>query len=145
MGLMPPDLRGHRVYLDSNVFIYGAEASVIYPQIQPKLFTAASQGDLLMVTSALTLAEVLVRPIRAKDYSLEMYYRQILTHSLSLRVIPAGRGIAALAAEVRARHNLKLPDAIHIATSIDEACTYVVTADADWARAGVNVIHPANL
>ena len=142
---MRPSLLGHRVYVDANVFIYAIETPSVFPQIEPNLLIPARQGDLIMVTCWVTLTETLVKPLKVRDGLLESKYRQFLIPALSLRMIEIDQNIADRAADLRARHNLRLADALHIATGLQEHCNYFVTADADWARAGIKVIHPANL
>lgn len=56
-------ITGSRVYLDTNIFIYAVEG---YPKFQPELnvlFEAFDDGTLKAITSELTLAEVLVKPL----------------------------------------------------------------------------------
>ena len=41
-----------------------------------------------------------------------------------------------LAARVRIRHRLKLPDAIQVATAIEQGCHALITHDRDFGRVG---------
>lgn len=55
-------LRGDYIYLDANIWIYALEPVSEYGQPLAALFEAADAGSLTLVTSELSLAEILVRP-----------------------------------------------------------------------------------
>jgi predicted nucleic acid-binding protein len=61
-------------------------------------------------------------------------YRSILLQSPALTAIPLDEGIAEEAAGLRARHNLRTPDAIQIATAIRSGASWFLTNDADLAN-----------
>ncbi len=52
-----------RVYLDTNIFIYALEGYPTFRAVLTTLFAALDRGDLVAVTSELTLAEALVKPL----------------------------------------------------------------------------------
>ncbi|PZO22498.1 MAG: hypothetical protein DCF25_02530 [Leptolyngbya foveolarum] len=56
-------LRGNRIYLDSNIWIYALENVPEYSSLLVALFELAENGSLTIITSELTLSEVLVRPM----------------------------------------------------------------------------------
>ena len=90
MGLID-DLGPGRVGLDAAIFIYFIEASPIWlPAITP-LFRAADTGARELVTSAVTLLEVLVVPYRANE-ALAARYEALL--DTQPRGYPAGRSDA---------------------------------------------------
>jgi predicted nucleic acid-binding protein len=84
-----------------------------------------------MLTSTLTLTEVLVRPFRSGSYSLAERYFQILTTSRNFAVIPVSDVIAIDAARLRAEQGMKAPDAIQLATARIGGATTFVTNDAE--------------
>jgi hypothetical protein len=55
-------IRGERVYLDTNIFIYALEGYPDFVEELAELFESLDEGNLSAGTSELTLAEVLVRP-----------------------------------------------------------------------------------
>lgn len=55
-------IRGGRVYLDTNIFIYALEGYADFIDDLTELFASIDAGNIRAVTSELTLAEVLVRP-----------------------------------------------------------------------------------
>jgi len=86
------------------------------------------------VTSFVTLIEVLAHPLREGRPELAEEYRKILLQSRALTAIPLDEGIAAEAAGLRARHNLRTPDAIQLATAIRSGASWFLTNDAELAN-----------
>jgi len=80
-----------------------------------------------LAISALTYAELLVGPIRAGGRALEVVER----FAAQVRIVDLSPEIARLAAEERAAHGLKLPDAVIVATGLLRA-DVILTADARW-------------
>lgn len=111
-------LKGQIVGLDTAPLIYFIEAHPVFrPQVRP-FFDALSQGRFTAVTSSITLAEVLVHPLRHGALELAERYREILYDSAGLELISVSPEIAEKAAELRARHGLRTPDALQIATTL---------------------------
>lgn len=123
--------QGQRLYVDTNLFIYAVEEVMPFaPQVQ-SLFQAADEGSVTLVTSLLTLAEVLVRPYRVGNDDLVSTYRDLLTlpHP-NLDVVLPSAGILTNAARLRATTpSLVLPDAIHLATAQASECDQFLTND----------------
>jgi predicted nucleic acid-binding protein len=57
-------------------------------------------------------------------------YRNILLQSPALTTIPLDEGVAEEAAGLRARHHLRTPDAIQLATAIRSGASWYLTNDA---------------
>jgi predicted nucleic acid-binding protein len=126
-------LRGTTVGLDTSPLIYYIEEHPAFlPKIKP-FFEAAARGDFRIVTSFITLVEVLVHPLREGRPELAEEYRNILLQSAELTAIPLDEGIAEEAANLRARHNLRTPDAIQLATAIRSGASSFLTNDANSA------------
>jgi len=51
-----------------------------------------------------------------------------------LQLAPVTRSVLVRATEIRARHGLRTPDAIMIATAIESDATLAVTNDRDWQK-----------
>jgi predicted nucleic acid-binding protein len=120
---------GSRIYLDANVFIYAAEAPKIFPQLIA-ILNRIDRKELAAFTSSLTLAEVLVGPLKLGNTALEAAYRRQVTTGPSLNVVDITRDILIRAANIRAMTpSVKLPDAIHAATSEAAGCIAFITND----------------
>lgn len=118
-----------RIYLDTNIFIYALEGYPIFRSVLTTLFNALDRGELTAVTSELTLAEVLVKPLLDHHAERQAAYLQALQPSTSLQIVPVSRDILIAAARLRADTNLKLPDAIHAATTQLTGCAQFLTND----------------
>jgi predicted nucleic acid-binding protein len=128
MGRVSDEL-GQRVYLDTNIIIYAVEGfSDAAVQIQA-LLTAMDNAEIVAVTSALTLAEVLVKPFKDQNQAVAQAYKTFLTPTPVLQLIPITNNILEEAARVRATTRLKLPDAIHTATARINGCNSFLTND----------------
>jgi len=122
-------LTGDRVYLDANLFIYAMEGLPPVVARLTALFQRFDRGELHAVTSELTLAEVLVKPLRDGRLDVRDQYELMIRSSNALTVAPVSREVLLAAASLRATSNLKLPDAIHAATAFAAACTTYLTND----------------
>lgn len=102
----------------------------------------AETGTLSLVTSELTIAEVLVKPIRDNDQVLVDVYRELFASS-EIQLIPTTRLIWEETAMLRALTNLRTPDAVHATTALQEGCAAFVTNDRVFRRIErLNVIVP---
>ena len=119
-----------RVYLDTNIFIYALEGYPAFCAVLTTLFAALDRGDLVAVTSELTLAEALVKPLLDHHAERQATYLQVLQPSTSLHMAPVSREVLIAAARLRAETGLKLPDAIHGATAQLTGCDQFLTNDA---------------
>ena len=122
-------LRGDRIYLDANIWIYFLEGLPLYGQPLNALFEAADAGSLTLFTSELTLAEILVRPTKEGNFNKQQTYANIITNVNVSTAVPIDRSILIASASLRASTKLKLPDAIHAATAIATNCTTFLTND----------------
>ena len=122
--------QGATVVVDSAPLIY---VLAEHPQFSTQfvgLFEAAEAGELQIAISTITLAEVLTGPYKAGQTMLAKRYERALLH---YNVIPVSAAIAVLAAQLRSRYRLKLPDAMQLATALDVGANAFVTHDVDFA------------
>lgn len=119
---------GARVYLDANIVIYFVEAFPEYLQRVEALFYAVAAADGILVSSALTLAETLVKPLRDNRADIVQAYEGFLTGG-EIELLAVDRNTLKQAAALRAFHRLKLPDAIHVATALASNCHFFVSND----------------
>jgi predicted nucleic acid-binding protein len=134
-------LRGTVVGLDTAPLIYLIEENSAYlPFVRP-FFEAVDRGQFQVTTSVLTLTEVLVHPMRQGDQELADRYRQILLHASQVTTMPVSEAIAEEAAQLRARHGLRTPDAIQLATAIRSGASSFLTNDERLPRvASLNIL-----
>ena len=110
-------LYGTTVGLDTAPLIYFIEEHPAYLRIVDPFFEAMGRGDIQVVTSTLTLAEVLVHPYKRGDRSLVRQYSLMLLDTENLETLPVSSEIADQAARIRAAHGVKTPDSIQLANS----------------------------
>jgi len=122
---------GGRVYLDTNVFISAFEnSSELGQALKNFILNAPAATRPPFVTSALTFAELLVKPIRARNEELLGLYDNLSHTSELIEVVPVVGDVLFSSAVCRAAYgNLKLPDAIHIATAAGMHCNLMLTSD----------------
>lgn len=140
MGLTQDIGRGP-VGVDTSGFIYFIEEHPTFlPLIEP-LFREADQGRRELVTSALTLLEVLVVPYRSGDQMLAERYEAILTGSRGVRVTEISRDHLRAAAQLRAATGAKTPDSLQLVAALASNCEAFVTNDRDLpAVPGIRII-----
>lgn len=100
-----------------------------YDQQLADLSKASDLRSLMLVTSELSLAEIMIKPIKMADVFEQETYKRAITSTDNLTVVPVNSSILIQAAETRANTKLKLPDAIHAATAIATNCTTFLTND----------------
>ncbi len=116
--------------LDSAPLIYVLEDHPKFaPRFQP-LFDAHAAGTMRFAVTTITIAEVLSGPARLGNEVLVRRYRGLLE---SWHVIPLDADIAESAASIRATTNLKLPDAIQVASALIVQADALVTHDRDFS------------
>lgn len=128
MGIVD-DLRGRKVYLDTNIFIYAVEAVTEHAPAVDVLFGLIEGGEIEACTSELTLAEVLAKPFEAGRPDIAGIYEAMLSPSSWLSLLPVTRAILVEAARMQAPLALRLPDAIHVATAVAAECNVLLSND----------------
>ncbi len=104
----------------------------IRERLKQRFLHADRSGDELVATE-LTRLECRVLPLRAGDQALLDLYEGFFS-GREVSMLPVRRDAWDLAAEVRARHGLKTPDALHVACAVTLGCDLLITGDARMAR-----------
>jgi predicted nucleic acid-binding protein len=122
------ELRAKTIGLDTAPLIYFIEENPIYLKAVTLFFEAMDRGDFTVVTSTVTLLEVLVHPLRSNNRPLAEEYRDILLNS-KLMTVEVSSTIAEQAARLRAAYNIRTPDAIQISGALNAGATHFLTND----------------
>lgn len=134
-------LRGTTVGLDTAPLLYFIGKHPLYLDLVRAFFQAVDRGEVAVVTSTITLAEVLVYPLRKGNVELVQRYRDILLYSPGIATLPVSPHIAEKAAQLRASYGFRTPDAIHVATAIFAGAQAFLTNDKRLAKPlGVRVL-----
>jgi predicted nucleic acid-binding protein len=119
-----------RVYLDVSVFIYAFETVGARSDHAWWVLNAIEDGELVGMTSELTLAELLVIPMQNGDDELVQRYQSMISQGEGFETAPVSRNILIEAAMLRSTtRSLRLPDAIHVATARLGGCRFMVSND----------------
>jgi len=128
-------LRGlSRLFLDSAPVIYYIDGNSEYLSVMDSIFESLNSEQIRAVTSPVTLAECLVLPIRQNDLEKQRVFVEILTALELADFVKTDAAIAQRAAEIRVRYQLKLPDALQLATALVSNCEAFLTNDGQLKR-----------
>ncbi|NEX18497.1 MAG: VapC toxin family PIN domain ribonuclease [Halochromatium sp.] len=117
------------VYLDANCLIYSVEHIEPYDLLLQQVWHRGG-----VMTSELSLLEVLVKPFKAKDRLLQASYRELLKAPEVKRLMPLTAEVLEQAARLRAEVNIKTPDAIHAASALIGQATLFLSNDERFKR-----------
>ena len=116
-----------RVFWDTNLFIYLFEGSGAMSQRVVQLRESMrSRGDQL-ITSSLTLGEVLVKPIRSGQPDLVRAYEEAITQTTL--IVPFDAKAARIFARLRSTRTVSAPDAIQLACASVAGTDVFITND----------------
>jgi predicted nucleic acid-binding protein len=119
---------------DTAPIIYFVEANPTYDALVTAIFQRIESGEITGVTSVISLCEVLVHPIRNQNLNLKQRYRDILQNSHNFFTQLINSTVAERAAELRAKYNLRTPDALQIASALDNGCDAFLCNDKNLKR-----------
>lgn len=118
------------IYLDSCIVIYAVEDEGERGRVVRQAL--ADLVDVDLVISPLVVMECITGPLKNGDLGLADYYRSRLAKAIRA---PFGEDVFVRAAELRARHALSTPDALHLAAAQKAECTALWTNDRRLERA----------
>ncbi len=126
-------LRGQRVYVDTNIFIYFLERhatrfDAVLPFVQ--LF---NDGHAIAYTGDAVVAETLYRPYKLGDALRVSEIKAFFSNDEFITVLPHTKQVFELAAELAPTRGMKLIDALHYATAALAGCTFILTNDHGFA------------
>lgn len=125
-----------RIALDTNVLIYFLEG--IEPQASKveKILSAFMKTEDEGIISTVTIAEILAGFYIAGDAKKANKMKKLFNDLTlnSFKIVPVTFEIADLAANLRAKRGGKLPDALIVATAINQSADLVYSEDKDLQR-----------
>jgi predicted nucleic acid-binding protein len=120
----------HRIVgLDTGPLIYLIEDIAPYAALLEPAFELLGGQRMHAVTSTITLAEILTKPLAEKKYRLVDEIKFTLKSFSTLTLFAIDEKLAEVAALVRARHGIRLPDALQVAAAIQGEATLFITND----------------
>src|SRR5258708_8184917 len=130
MGLMA-DLGGGPVGVDTALVIHFIEDTPRFLSLIEPYFREVEEVRKGVVTSAITVLEVLVVPYRSGDHLLAGRYEALLTQSRGVHVADISRDHLRAAAQLRAATGVKTPDSLQVVAALGFSCTTFLTNDLD--------------
>lgn len=128
-------------YLDACSLIYLTEGAAGWRSlVEARLRTLPATAGLM--TSRISRLECRSKPTRDRDAALLARYDAAFART---RIVDVTAPIIERATELRARYGFRSPDAIHLATAINEGADVFITGDAALARCteiAVDVLTP---
>lgn len=122
------------LYLDANSIIYVIEgAASVRNTVVTQISEVENATGARIVTSRLSWLECRVKPLRDGNAELLRLYDGFFARG-SLAVVEIGQQVIELATEIRARHRYKVPDAIHLATAVEQRADLFLTGDVGLAK-----------
>jgi predicted nucleic acid-binding protein len=120
---------GSRILLDSVSIVYYIERNPTYFAAASEWMERVNAGRLTAAASALLLAEVLVPAYRAGNPAAARQARAALERIPNFELLEVTAAVSEVAARLRAEHNLRTPDALHVATALRDGADWIVTND----------------
>lgn len=122
------------IYIDTSPLIYLVERNPEYFAKMLRIVDVIETAPLQVFTSVMTLAEILVQPLRLGNTDLAQQYLDILVIRDDYELVEFSTDIAISAAAIRARYSLRTADAVHAATAVLSGCDAILTNDRDFKR-----------
>jgi predicted nucleic acid-binding protein len=120
----------HRVVgLDTAPFVYFIEDVTPYADLLTPVFDRLESRALSAVTSTITLAEILAKPFADRNFNLVDEIKFTIKTFSTLVMVAIDEKLAEAAAMIRARHAIRLPDALQIAAAMQGEATLFITND----------------
>jgi predicted nucleic acid-binding protein len=142
-------MAGHRVYIDTNVFIFFLERDDALFELAADFIKACASRDILGVTGELVIAEVMVHPYRSGDAALISRFKSFFGRKNFLSIAEHEARFFDEAAMLAGQKRLKLMDAIHYRTALQAGCSFFLTHDADFdavaSGGGLEVVRLSDL
>ena len=115
--------------VETAPFIYFVEKNTTYVDRMRAIFQHVNEGTIQVITSVITLTEVLVRPIQVGNQHYQQEYEEMLLNTEHIVTRSINPDIARQAAQMRATYHLRTPDALQIATAVQTDCQAFLTND----------------
>ena len=122
------------LFLDTSPVIYQVEQNPAYSGLVAAIFQEVDNGQIGAVTSPVTLAECLIFPYRLAATAQIQKFTRLIVGGRNTQFVTIGQSAGEKAAELRARYNLLLPDALQVAVALTSGCDALLTNDRGLQR-----------
>lgn len=122
------------LFLDTAPVIYLVEGNPVYLDRIRDIFQHIDSGRISTVTSPVTLTECLVHPLRLGLTALRQDFIDVVVNGANTTFVSIDQQVGETAARLRAKYNLRLPDALQMAAAIVTRCDAFLTNDTQLTR-----------
>ena len=122
-------MHGKRVYFDTAPIIYALENAPQFAAVSIPFIRASEDRKIIGFTGAVTLAELLVKPLQQGNSEYADVLKGLFTSGDLFDCVDHARDAYILAATLRAEHRYKFVDALQIATARTLGCQFFITND----------------
>ena len=123
--------------------IYHLEDTLPYSELTHIVFDFVEAGNLKGHTSVLSLLELNVKPYQINRPDRAVTHIALLKNLPNFSTHPLTSEMADMAARMRAKYQLKTPDAIHVASALGSQCDTMIGNDQNFKK--VKEIHYIHL
>ena len=128
--MMDDLLHSQRVYLDANVIIYLVEKHAEYHSLVHRLLREMQGEGIDLISSELVVSECMMGAVRRDNQAVLLDYERFFDgDKFGIELQPVSGRVLWTAPQVSLDFKLDLPDAIHFATALDQACDGFLTND----------------
>lgn len=134
------ELKSKGVLFDTNTLIYYFDDIKPYSNVLESIISYVNTGEIQAYISVVTVAELLVKPIREKKQDVIDQYLTFFRLLPNLTLVEITQEIAIRTARIRASVGLKMPDALIVGTAADKKCV-ILGNDSVWATKNLPVTY----
>lgn len=128
-----------RIFWDTNIFIYFFEDNGRYGTMARKARESMIRRGDQLLTSAMTVGEILVKPQERQDRELCKRYEKAIT--MTALVLPFDLDAARKFSVLRLDRSLRAPDAIQLACAATAGADLFITNDDRLSAMQIDGIH----
>jgi predicted nucleic acid-binding protein len=130
MGRLTERIRSFSVIgLDTAIFIYHFEENPTYLPLTRELLSSIEMGERKGVTSAITLMEIIVKPLALGQIDVARKYEAMLVNFPNLDIVDLDRDVIRQAARLRAEYRIRPPDSLQVGASLLYGADAFITND----------------
>jgi predicted nucleic acid-binding protein len=124
-------MSGKKVFWDTNLFIYLIEENKLHLNKVHNLLQFLEENEYEIITSTLTLGEILTKPYKDDRLDLVETYKDFFSN---MELVELNSEIASLFTQIRADYSIKTPDAVQLASAVYAKADLFVTNDDRLSR-----------
>jgi len=117
------------VALDTSIFIYHLEDHPKFGSLAEIIFELAEKNRLKIISSIISPIEILTGYEKAKDFNARSNFIQMMNLFPNIEIYNLASNLVDQIVNLRVKYNLKTPDAIELATAIENKAEVFITND----------------